>query len=719
MPGRIKKTVAVVLSFILIAACWIPEMSAAPGESPESNFSDTIAELYRGGDPGAAFHNMQNDYSALDGIECGDELRALLDAYCAMRGASFTGGDIQSDNFSEAVVSDDAARRKQLASSLSSMGITVTDAVSRIRVDSVSSADSVISMEVYEWIHCSYTEKGFADVMGYGVNHSISAEMRGDRLIISRDCYYEDTLTLFYSSDYPVPEEPADDESENGFTVQAPSFFSLENGYTALAAEKYTVFCAVDYSDAFWQSYNPAYGNYNSVGGDCANFASQCMLAGGLQMVYSNIWYWRSYSDYGAAWISSTNQKNFMSAYYGAEIINPDDSQVLAGNPVYYGNGSNYAHTAFCVGTNEAGTPIVNAHNNDRYHVPWTLGTSWAYRATVQLGRSLVSRPSDPGNPFSYPMPTRNISQTSSPNSGSDVKFMEAALAKLGYSISVDGVFSAADGQVARAFQSANGLAADGILGAASRTKILELLAAQSSKAPTWATLSLSSASVSAGVPLVMNLSGDRASSYTVHITDSFGNEISSQTVSDGSYSVSTLTDGKYHAYVTATNDAGSVDSTMVPFTVTGKAESLTLSSKVKFNSRGSANITLTNNVTGEILSTEVGFVSGGAEFSITAMPGSYTLVVSKAGHTSYIDRSFELGADIIPPLIELYAGDVVGGDNSITLLDASTFVSCYGKRSTDAGFNSLCDFDGDGIVSLMDASALVSGYGKRGTELS
>jgi len=46
------------------------------------------------------------------------------------------------------------------------------------------------------------------------------------------------------------------------------------NNYDRIAAR--------DYAYKYWSSYNPAYTNYRYDGGDCANFVSQCIHAGGI-----------------------------------------------------------------------------------------------------------------------------------------------------------------------------------------------------------------------------------------------------------------------------------------------------------------------------------------------------------------------------------------------------------------------------------------------------
>ena len=41
---------------------------------------------------------------------------------------------------------------------------------------------------------------------------------------------------------------------------------------------------AVKYAKQWCNSFNPKYHNYNPEGGDCANFVSQCLIAGGMDL---------------------------------------------------------------------------------------------------------------------------------------------------------------------------------------------------------------------------------------------------------------------------------------------------------------------------------------------------------------------------------------------------------------------------------------------------
>jgi hypothetical protein len=52
---------------------------------------------------------------------------------------------------------------------------------------------------------------------------------------------------------------------------------------------------AVDYAHKWAYSRNPAYYDYENLGGDCTNFVSQCVYAGARVMIYGVCgWY---YSD--------------------------------------------------------------------------------------------------------------------------------------------------------------------------------------------------------------------------------------------------------------------------------------------------------------------------------------------------------------------------------------------------------------------------------------
>lgn len=61
---------------------------------------------------------------------------------------------------------------------------------------------------------------------------------------------------------------------------------------------------AVRYAARWALSRSPDWGDFTLLGGDCANFASQCLAAGGFRMDLTpdTGWYYRSMTDRAPAW---------------------------------------------------------------------------------------------------------------------------------------------------------------------------------------------------------------------------------------------------------------------------------------------------------------------------------------------------------------------------------------------------------------------------------
>ena len=61
---------------------------------------------------------------------------------------------------------------------------------------------------------------------------------------------------------------------------------------------------AIAYAHTWAYQRNPRYYDFSALGGDCTNFISQCIHAGGAAMHYArpNGWYYRTTNDRAAAW---------------------------------------------------------------------------------------------------------------------------------------------------------------------------------------------------------------------------------------------------------------------------------------------------------------------------------------------------------------------------------------------------------------------------------
>ena len=71
---------------------------------------------------------------------------------------------------------------------------------------------------------------------------------------------------------------------------------------------------AVRYARRWAYSFNPLFYNFSDIGGDCTNFASQCLLAGGLMMNFTPVtgWYYLSVNNRSPSWTGVNELYNFL-----------------------------------------------------------------------------------------------------------------------------------------------------------------------------------------------------------------------------------------------------------------------------------------------------------------------------------------------------------------------------------------------------------------------
>ena len=110
--------------------------------------------------------------------------------------------------------------------------------------------------------------------------------------------------------------------------------------------------------------------------------------------------------------------------------------------------------------------------------------------------------------------------------------------------------------------------------------------------------------------------------------------------------------------------------------------------------------------------------------FSIDGVaPGTYTLVVSKAGHLKYTVNNIVVGnqnANFMSLLnaqsstVSLVCGDI-NGDGQIDVRDLSVIIDNFGRNSATVS-NPLADQNGDGQVDVRDLSPIIDGFGKTNT---
>lgn len=135
--------------------------------------------------------------------------------------------------------------------------------------------------------------------------------------------------------------------------------------------------------------YNKEYQNYNGNGGDCTNWISQVLYAGGFRMTYS--WNYDHSTDEGSgAWANAAQLAEFLESSGRATMFAhgsyaavtrptptwPDGAieTLIPGDLVSYQDHGAIVHTAVVIGYDPKGVILTDTHTNDRYHVPWDFG---------------------------------------------------------------------------------------------------------------------------------------------------------------------------------------------------------------------------------------------------------------------------------------------------------------------------------------------------------
>ncbi|MDP4146350.1 MAG: amidase domain-containing protein [Bacillota bacterium] len=144
-------------------------------------------------------------------------------------------------------------------------------------------------------------------------------------------------------------------------------------------AEKY---CGAASEEHYGFKYNKKYGDFNPLGGDCANFASQSLFEGG-KFRKNSVWNYEGTAG-TAAWLNAGSFKEYMVSSGRASVIaygNYDkvykaSYKLLPGDFVAYEKNSRITHVSLVTAADSRGYSLVTCHNTDRNNVPWDLGWS-------------------------------------------------------------------------------------------------------------------------------------------------------------------------------------------------------------------------------------------------------------------------------------------------------------------------------------------------------
>lgn len=135
---------------------------------------------------------------------------------------------------------------------------------------------------------------------------------------------------------------------------------------------------AISYAHKWAHGRNPEYYDFQHLGGDCTNFASQVLHAGANMMNPTPVsgWYYYSLSDRTPSWTGVGFLYNFLvnNRGIGPVATETDILQVLPGDIVQLSfNGWEFGHSPVIVSVGETPSPsniLVAAHSYDRDNYP-------------------------------------------------------------------------------------------------------------------------------------------------------------------------------------------------------------------------------------------------------------------------------------------------------------------------------------------------------------
>ena len=138
---------------------------------------------------------------------------------------------------------------------------------------------------------------------------------------------------------------------------------------------------AVQYAHTWAFQRNPQYYSYDLLGGDCTNFASQCVYAGSGVMNYTKDlgWYYIDANNKAPAWTGVEYFYNFMTreeASQGPAAVTASISQILPGDVVQLSfDGAAWNHSPVVVAllrrpARRPGDVLLAAHSYDADYRP-------------------------------------------------------------------------------------------------------------------------------------------------------------------------------------------------------------------------------------------------------------------------------------------------------------------------------------------------------------
>lgn len=257
-------------------------------------------------------------------------------------------------------------------------GITFTNIKSKVKIRYIKKRASGYSYNFIASTEYMYTYENSPETINLfriGTYHSLNLDNINDLQLITKEWYtdpFADSLNL---------DNIKTDEFKKFLLSLSPRNFSNLNERRISAVQYADQYCGVAADEEYGFSYNKKYKDYNPLGGDCANFASQVLYEGAK---FKKNGTWKYEKDGSKAWVNAHAFNSYMLNSNRASLIArgsynkvfKESFKLLPGDYVAYEKKGKVTHISVVTGADSKGYTLVNCHNTDRYRVPWDLGWS-------------------------------------------------------------------------------------------------------------------------------------------------------------------------------------------------------------------------------------------------------------------------------------------------------------------------------------------------------
>ncbi len=150
-------------------------------------------------------------------------------------------------------------------------------------------------------------------------------------------------------------------------------------GFFIMPLFPYNRAAAVAYARKWAMSRNPNYYDYEKLGGDCTNFVSQCLYAGGGVMNYKPTfgWYYTSANNHSPSWTGVPYLYNFLTRKTGIGPIGMkvDMDKIQPGDVSQFWDGKAWYHSQIITSIGNPPSPgniLICTHTFDSIDRPLT-----------------------------------------------------------------------------------------------------------------------------------------------------------------------------------------------------------------------------------------------------------------------------------------------------------------------------------------------------------